>query len=83
MGTSAKRILVSINKVLTIITSGLLVLFVAIPFIKKRGRLIRIPLAVNVIIITILLLIIAAYGGAFSKKSSNDSALITKVTGNA
>jgi hypothetical protein len=66
---TTKRILVSINKVLTGITTGLLVLFVSIPFFRKPGR-VGIALGLNILLITILLFIIAAYGGAFSRKSS-------------
>jgi hypothetical protein len=80
MEMSVKRILVRLNKGLTVITAGLLLLFVSIPFSRKGGRLLRIPLAVNIIVITILVLIIAAFGGAFSKNSSeHNSAMVTNI----
>jgi hypothetical protein len=80
MTMSLKKILVRLNKGLTVITAGLVFLFVSIPFSRKGGRLLRVPLLVNVIVITILLLIIAAFGGAFSKNSSeHNSAMVTNI----
>jgi hypothetical protein len=62
----AKRFLVYVNKVISVFTLTLLLLFISYFPAAKKGKPIRIPLAVNVIILAILLIIVAAYGGAFS-----------------
>lgn len=68
MGT--KRILVYVNRVLTMVTGSLVFLLVSIPLSNKTRKRIRIPLAINVLVLTIILLIIAAYGGAFDKRKN-------------
>ena len=74
-----KRVLVHVNKVVSIFTKTLLLLLISIPVFKTNRSRIRIPLAVNVIVLIVLLLIVAANGGAFSKKSSGRSAEILRV----
>lgn len=71
-----KRFLVLVNKWLTMLTGSLVFLLISVPiFTRKNKRRIRIPLAVNVIVLTIILLIIAAYGGAFDKRKQSTAAL--------
>ncbi|HEY0772118.1 MAG TPA: hypothetical protein VGD31_17475 [Sphingobacteriaceae bacterium] len=71
-----KRILVHVNKVLTMITGALVFLLISIPlFTDRKRKAIRIPLAVNVVVLTVILLIIAAYGGAFDKRQDRDRAV--------
>jgi hypothetical protein len=79
---STKRILVYVNKALTVLTGTLLLLLISIPVFPSKSKLrrrIRIPLAVNVVIITIILVIIAAYGGAFDKPQKKSTAFNSEI----
>jgi hypothetical protein len=78
-----KRILVYVNKALTVLTGSLLFLLISVsifPFTRKKRRPIRIPLGVNVVVIAVILVIIAAYGGAFDKPKKENTAANTEVS---
>lgn len=58
------------------LTGSLVFLLISIPiFTRKQRKQIRIPLAVNVLVLTIILLVIAAYGGAFDKRKPEKTAM--------
>jgi hypothetical protein len=74
-----KRILAYMNNVLTSITGSLLILVFSISLPEKKKKLIRIPIGINILLLTVLLIIIAAFGGAFSKKSATEHVTVNRI----